>query len=228
MFGFGKKKAAAGKVTPQPSAAVPETMTVAKLHAVTRNPMCGPYPADLEIALFGMGCFWGVERLFWQQPGVYTTAVGYAGGETIHPTYKDVCSGATGHNEVVQIVFDPKVISYSDLLRWFWESHDPTQGMRQGPDRGSQYRSGIYTHSDDQRAIACSSRAAYQTALSNNGYAAITTEILPAPTFYFAEDYHQQYLHKNPAGYCSMHGTGTRCVIQPLEKALPVKREVFV
>ena len=168
-------------------------------------------PEGHETAVFGMGCFWGVERLFWQVPGVHSTAVGYAGGHTPNPTYEEVCSGRTGHNEVVRVVYDPSRVSYDDLLRVFWEGHDPTQGMRQGNDRGTQYRSGIYTASEEQRAAAEASREAYQRRLGERGYGAITTEIEDAPAFYFAEGYHQQYLAKNPGGYCGLGGTGVSC-----------------
>ena len=226
MFGQNPKLSIVSAAEPPPGRDVPTP--VAARHLVTRNPMTGPFPADLDSALFGMGRFWGAERLFWQLPGVYTTAVGYAGGYTPNPTYEEVCSGMTGHNEVVQVVFDAKIVSFSDLLQWFWESHDPTQGMQQGADRGSQYRSGIYTNSDDQRTLACSSRDIYQSALAAQGFAPITTEILPASTFYYAEDFHQQYLHKNPNGYCSLRGTGTRCIINPTDLPALVAREVFV
>jgi peptide-methionine (S)-S-oxide reductase len=172
-----------------------------------------PFPEGLEVATFGMGCFWGAERMFWRAPGVYSTAVGYAGGLTPNPTYEEVCSGLTGHNEVVQVVFDPTVTTYDELLRIFWEGHDPTQGMRQGNDVGTQYRSGIYWHSDAQRAAAERSRDMFQEVLSGAGLGAITTEILPAPEFYYAEEYHQQYLEKVPNGYCGLGGTGLSCPI---------------
>jgi peptide-methionine (S)-S-oxide reductase len=171
-------------------------------------PLQGPFPDGLEQAVFGMGCFWGAERVFWELPGVYTTAVGYAGGYTRNPTYKEVCSGQTGHAEVVLVVFDPARVSYEELLRLFWESHDPTQGMRQGNDLGTQYRSVIYLHGEAQRAAAEASREAFQAALAEKGYGRITTEITEAPEFYYAEDYHQQYLAKNPGGYCGLGGTG--------------------
>lgn len=183
--------------------------------------MVGPFPAHLRQVIFGMGCFWGVERLFYQQTGVYTTAVGYAGGYTPNPTYEEVCTGKTGHNEVVLVVYDPAIISTEKLLTLFWENHDPTQGMQQGPDRGTQYRSGIYTSSDEQHRKAILSKEAFEPALAKKGFGAITTEILPAPEFYYAEDYHQQYLQKNPGGYCSMRGTGTSCVI-PTGVSIPV------
>jgi peptide-methionine (S)-S-oxide reductase len=173
----------------------------------------GPYPEGAEKALFGLGCFWGAERKFWQLPGVTVTAVGYAGGHTPNPTYEEVCSGRTGHTEAVLVVFDPKRITYDALLKTFWESHDPTQGMRQGNDVGTQYRSGIYYFSDQQRRAAEASKAAYETALRASGMGPITTEIAPAPEFYFAEGYHQQYLAKNPAGYCGLGGTGVTCPI---------------
>jgi peptide-methionine (S)-S-oxide reductase len=172
-----------------------------------------PFPAGLEQAVFGMGCFWGAERKFWQAPGVYSTAVGYAGGYTPNPTYKEVCSGMTGHAEVVLVVFDPRVTNYDAMLKLFWENHDPTQGMRQGNDVGTQYRSTIYTSTPEQKKAAEASRTAYQDRLTAAGYGRITTEILEAPAFYYAEDYHQQYLHKNPDGYCGIGGTGVACQI---------------
>ena len=186
-------------------------MPVSDRHAVLGHPLSPPYPETMQTAMFGMGCFWGVERLFWRLPGVYTTAVGYAAGVTPNPTYQEVCSGQTGHNEVVLVVFDPAEIEYPQLLSVFWENHDPTQGMRQGNDRGTQYRSGIYAFDDAQRSAANESLSQFQVSLSRAGYGAITTEVIDAPTFYFAEDYHQQYLHKNPAGYCGMGGTGVAC-----------------
>jgi len=188
-----------------------EKLQVADRHAVTGNPMTGPFPDNLETAVFGMGCFWGAERLFWKQDGVFTTAAGYAGGHTENPTYREVCSGMTGHAEVVQIVFDPTVISYQELLRLFWENHDPTQGMRQGNDIGTQYRSVIYTLNDTQKEAAETSRKQYLDALKSAGRNAITTEIKDAPPFFYAEDFHQQYLHKNPDGYCGLGGTGISC-----------------
>jgi peptide-methionine (S)-S-oxide reductase len=194
---------------PTPEAALPgrtEAMTVPERHFVNGHPLSPPFPEGLELALFGLGCFWGAERKFWQTPGVYATAVGYAAGYTPNPTYKEVCSGLTGHNEVVRVVFDPAKIAYADLLRVFWEAHDPTQGMRQGNDVGTQYRSGIYVHSDAQRCAAEVSRDRYQAALTAAGRGAVTTEILDAPAFYYAEDYHQQYLAKNPGGYCGLGG----------------------
>lgn len=189
----------------------PQPMPVPARHAVNGHPLQPPFPAGMELALFGMGCFWGAERKFWVLPGVYTTMVGYAGGHTPNPTYREVCTGRTAHNEVVRVAFDPKVVSYDALLKVFWESHDPTQGMRQGNDVGTQYRSGIYTYSDAQHAAAAASSARYQQALASAGRQPITTEIYPAPTFYYAEDYHQQYLAKNPDGYCGLGGTGVSC-----------------
>jgi len=188
-----------------------EKMAVPAKHHVNGAPLEPPFPEGLERAMFALGCFWGAEKKFWQTPGVYTTAVGYAAGHTPNPTYREVCSGATGHTEAVLVVFDPRKVSYADLVKVFWESHDPTQGMRQGNDVGTQYRSGIYYYSNAQREIAERSRDAYQQELSAAGYGAITTEILPAPEFYYAEDYHQQYLAKNPGGYCGLGGTGVSC-----------------
>jgi len=188
-------------------------MSVPQTHFVNRHPLQPPFPDGLERALFGMGCFWGAEKKFWQQKGVYTTAVGYAAGHTANPTYREVCSGMTGHSEVVLVVFDPAVVSYDALLKTFWESHNPTQGMRQGNDIGTQYRSGVYVFSDAQRRAAEASKAAYQKQLTAAGYGAITTEILEAPEFYYAEDYHQQYLAKNPDGYCGLGGTGVTCPV---------------
>jgi len=182
-------------------------------HFVNANRIQPPFPAGLDKAMFGMGCFWGAERKFWEVPGVYATAVGYAAGLTPNPTYEEVCSGQTGHNEVVMVWFDPAKTSYEALLRVFWENHDPTQGMRQGNDVGTQYRSGIYTFSADQKSGAEASRALFQRELAKSGLGSITTEILDAPAFYYAEDYHQQYLAKNPAGYCGLGGTGVRCPI---------------
>ena len=191
----------------------PEPLSIMDRHAVLGTPLMSPYEAHLQEALFGMGCFWGIERLLWQFEGVQTTAVGYAAGFTPNPTYQEVCTGQTGHNEVVKVVFDPTAVTYTALLTAFWENHDPTQGMRQGNDRGTQYRSGIYYFDDSQRDAAVESKAAFQPRLSAAGYGQITTEILPAPVFYFAEDYHQQYLHKNPGGYCGMGGTGVACAV---------------
>ena len=190
----------------------PNRIPTAAEHDLFSRPLKGPYPAGTEMAMFGLGCFWGAERKFWSlADGVWITAVGYAGGFTPNPTYQEVCSGRTGHNEVVLVVYDPKRLSYETLLKTFWESHDPTQGMRQGNDAGTQYRSGIYTFSEAQHAAAERSRAEYQKMLSKGGFGQITTEILPAPEFYFAEDYHQQYLSKVPHGYCGLGGTGVAC-----------------
>jgi peptide-methionine (S)-S-oxide reductase len=201
---------------PDPREALPGRtvpMRVPARHYVNGNPLQPPFPEGLQRAVFGMGCFWGAERKFWETPGVFTTAVGYAGGVTPNPTYEEVCSGLTGHAEVVLAVFDPSVVSYEDLLKVFWENHDPTQGMRQGNDIGTQYRSAIYVHDDAQRRAAEGSRVAFQQALSASGYGAITTEITNAPEFYYAEDYHQQYLAKNPGGYCGLGGTGVACPV---------------
>jgi len=192
---------------PQPAYGVPAE------HFVNGNRLQPPFPAGLEMAMFGLGCFWGAERMFWKAPGVYSTAVGYAAGLTPNPTYEEVCSGHTGHNEVVMVWFDPKKTSYEALLKVFWEGHDPTQGMRQGNDVGTQYRSGIYTFSPEQKAKAEASRAVFQRELAKSGMGAITTEILDAPAFFYAEDYHQQYLAKNPGGYCGLGGTGVSCPI---------------
>jgi peptide-methionine (S)-S-oxide reductase len=188
-----------------------ERMPVPSRHHVLGTPLQEPFPPGTERAMFALGCFWGAERKFWELPGVFTTAVGYAAGSTPNPTYREVCSGMTGHAEAVLVVFDPARVSYDDLLRLFWESHDPTQGMRQGNDVGTQYRSGIYYYSDVQRAAAERSRDEYQRALGAAGHGRITTEIRPAPEFYYAEDYHQQYLSKNPDGYCGLGGTGVSC-----------------
>jgi len=201
---------------PEPDAALKgreASMPVADPHAVHGTPLQPPFPAGLEQAMFGMGCFWGAERKFWQKPGVYSTAAGYAGGYTKNPTYEEVCSGRTGHTEVVLVVFDPKVTSYDAMLKVFWENHDPTQGMQQGNDVGTQYRSAIYTTTPEQKAAAEASRASYQDRLTAAGYGRVTTEILDAPPFYYAEDYHQQYLHKNPDGYCGIGGTGVACQV---------------
>jgi peptide-methionine (S)-S-oxide reductase len=194
-------------------------MRVPAEHFVNRHPLTPPFPDGLEKAMFGLGCFWGAERKFWEAPGVFTTAAGYAAGYTPNPTYEEVCTGLTGHNEVVLVVFDPKVISYDGVLKIFWESHDPTQGMRQGNDIGTQYRSGIYAYTPEQRRRAEASRDAYQKLLSKAGYGPITTEILVAPEFYYAEDYHQQYLAKNPGGYCGLGGTGVACQTGLVEAA---------
>ena len=188
-------------------------MPVADRHAVLGTPLKSPFPDGTEQAVFGMGCFWGAERIFWQAPGVFTTAVGYAGGFTPNPTYEEVCGGRTGHAEVVLVVFEPARISYAEILRLFWENHDPTQGMRQGNDIGTQYRSAIYWLSDEQRAAAEASRGVYAERLRSAGFDQVTTEIAPAGTFYYAEDYHQQYLAKNPGGYCGLGGTGVACPV---------------
>jgi peptide-methionine (S)-S-oxide reductase len=188
-------------------------MPVAPAHAVLGTPMRPPFPEGFQRAVVGVGCFWGAEKVFWQAPGVYTTAVGYAGGFTPNPTYEEVCSGSTGHTEAVLVVFDPAKTSLMEILRLFWEDHNPTQGMRQGNDRGTQYRSAIYYDGDEQRDIAFASRDAYAEQLKASGYGEITTEIAPAGPFYYAEDYHQQYLHKNPWGYCPDHGTGVSCPV---------------
>jgi peptide-methionine (S)-S-oxide reductase len=213
FFGLGM-----GKKIEMPSAteALPgrtREMPVPPQHFVNGHPLKPPFPAGLETAMFGLGCFWGAERKFWQLDGVYSTAVGYAAGHTPNPSYQEVCTGMTGHNEVVLVVFDPKVISYSELLKTFWESHNPTQGMRQGNDVGTQYRSGIYTYSEAQRQLAGASKESYQAALTGAGHGVITTEILDAPAFYYAEEYHQQYLAKNPGGYCGLGGTNVSCPI---------------
>jgi peptide-methionine (S)-S-oxide reductase len=202
---------------PSPDEALPgrpeRPFAVPARHEVLDTPLEPPFPEGSQQAIFGFGCFWGAERKFWETPGVYTTAVGYAGGFTPNPTYEEVCSGRTGHNEVVLVVFDPEQVSYETLLRVFWENHDPTQGMRQGNDIGTQYRSGIYVFDDAQREAAEKSLVMFQERIGDAGYGAITTEILDAPTFYYAEDYHQQYLAKNPMGYCGLGGTGVSCPI---------------
>ncbi len=199
---------------PTPEQALPgraAKMPVPERHFVNGHPLVPPFPAGLETAYFALGCFWGAERCFWQLPGVYTTAVGYAGGPTPNPTYEEVCGGRTGHTEIVLVVYDPKIVSYETLLKTFWESHDPTQGMRQGNDVGTQYRSAIYWTTPEQRRLAEASRDAYAQALKRAAYDAITTELREAPPFYYAEDYHQQYLAKNPHGYCGLGGTGVTC-----------------
>jgi methionine-S-sulfoxide reductase len=209
MFGFRKRQ-----TMPAPGEALPGRATplpTAERHFVNGQLLKGPFPQGSEQVLLGLGCFWGAERAFWSLPGVHVTAVGYAGGETPNPTYEEVCTGLTGHNEVVLVVYDPAVISFEAVLKAFWESHDPTQGMRQGNDVGTQYRSGIYVTSEAQKAAALASREAYGKALAAQGYGPVTTEILDAPAFYFAEDYHQQYLAKNPGGYCGLGGTGVSC-----------------
>ncbi len=190
-----------------------QAIATAAIHFVNNNPLKGPYRDGMEKILFGMGCFWGAERVFWLKPGVYVTAVGYAAGMTPNATYEEVCSGLTGHNEVVLVVFDPKVITVEEILKTFWENHDPCQGMRQGNDIGTQYRSGIYVFSQAHKEAALASKKAYQAALSSHGRGQITTEIIENPEFYFAEDYHQQYLAKNPSGYCGLGGTGVSCPI---------------
>ncbi|MFZ4639281.1 MAG: peptide-methionine (S)-S-oxide reductase MsrA [Nodosilinea sp.] len=213
FFGLGKGKKT---VIPSASEALPgrtQAMAVPNQHYVNGNPLSPPFPAGLELALFGMGCFWGAERKFWQQSGVYSTAVGYAAGHTPNPTYQEVCSGLTGHNEVVRVVFDPTLVTYTQLLALFWENHNPTQGMRQGNDVGTQYRSGIYVYSEAQHQAAQASHQVYQEALTLAGYGPITTEIIEAPEFYYAEAYHQQYLAKNPGGYCGLGGTNVRCPV---------------
>jgi peptide-methionine (S)-S-oxide reductase len=210
---FWSKKPSSTLATQEALPGRPEAMPVARRHHVLEAPLQGPFPAHLEVALFGMGCFWGAERRFWTLPGVYTTSVGYAGGETPNSTYREVCSGQTGHAEVVQVVFDQSKISYEALLKVFWESHDPTQGMRQGNDRGTQYRSAIYTYGAAQAAAAEATRRRFQASLDAAGLGSITTEIKPAGAYYFAEDYHQQYLSKNPGGYCGLKGTGVSCTI---------------
>ena len=209
MFGTYKKA-----VMPRPEQALQGRagkMPVTNRHFVNGHPLRAPFPEHLALAMFGMGCFWGAEKRFWQLPGVYSTAVGYAAGYTSNPSYQEVCTGQTGHNEVVLVVYDPAQISYAQLLKVFWESHNPTQGMRQGNDIGTQYRSGIYTYTPAQQVVAEQSLANYQQALKQAGYPAVTTEILPASEFYYAEDYHQQYLAKNPDGYCGLGGTGVKC-----------------
>lgn len=211
MFSFRKKAVMPDRSDVLPGRATP--MSVADRHAVTGNRIKPPFPEGMQLALFGLGCFWGAERKFWGLPGVYSTAAGYAAGYTPNPTYEEVCSGYTGHNEVVRVVYDPEQISYDELLKTFWESHDPTQGMRQGNDVGTQYRSGIYVYTAEQRAAAEASKANYAERLRAAGYGAVTTEILDAPEFYYAEDYHQQYLEKNPSGYCGLDGTGVSCPV---------------
>ena len=210
MFFTSRAKAA----MPSKDTALPGRSTkipVPENHFVNDHRLNAPFPDGLEMAMFGLGCFWGAEKLFWQIPGVYSTQVGYAAGLTPNATYKEVCSGLTGHNEVVRVVFDPMKVSFEILLKKFWEGHDPTQGMRQGNDVGTQYRSGIYVYNDAQRTVAEASKAAYEKALGQGGYGKITTEIIDVPEFYYAEDYHQQYLAKNPGGYCGLGGTGVSC-----------------
>lgn len=209
LFGFGKKLTIPSK--DEALSGRTEEMPLSNKHFVNGNPIKGPFPEQMQLAMFGLGCFWGAERKFWQLPGVYSTAVGYAAGSTPNPTYQEVCSGMTGHNEVVLVVFDPSEIDYAELVQVFWESHNPTQGMRQGNDTGTQYRSGIYTYNDSQRQVAEASKIEYEAALKAANYGDITTEILDAPEFYYAEEYHQQYLAKNPNGYCGLGGTGVSC-----------------
>ncbi|NJM97233.1 MAG: peptide-methionine (S)-S-oxide reductase MsrA [Phormidesmis sp. RL_2_1] len=213
FFGLGTGKK---DTIPSPEDALPgrdKAMPVPEKHYVNGNLLQPPFPEGIAIAMFGLGCFWGAERKFWQTDGVYSTAVGYAAGSTPNPTYREVCSGMTGHNEVVLVAYDPKLVSYDELLKVFWESHNPTQGMRQGNDQGTQYRSGIYTYSEAQMAAAKMSQEKYQEALTAAGHGTITTEILPAPEFYYAEEYHQQYLAKNPGGYCGLGGVNVACPI---------------
>jgi peptide-methionine (S)-S-oxide reductase len=215
MFTFRSKKFQ--KTTPQQaSPARSEAIKVSDRHFVNGNRIGPPFPEGIAMALFGLGCFWGAERVFWTTPGVYSTAVGYSGGSTPNPTYEEVCSGLTGHAEVVRVMFDPRIVTYRALLKRFWEAHDPTQGMRQGNDIGSQYRSAIYTYGPEQKAEAIASREQYQKALAEAGRGPITTEIEEAPEFYYAEDYHQQYLAKHPAGYCGLGGTGV-CLPEPAD-----------
>ncbi|HVL36569.1 MAG TPA: peptide-methionine (S)-S-oxide reductase MsrA [Burkholderiales bacterium] len=218
MFGFMKK---ASRLLPRedtlPGRAA--RMPVPEKHFVNGNRIVPPFPQGLELAQFGMGCFWGAERVFWEMPGVYSTAVGYAGGDTPNPTYEEVCSGLTNHTEAVLVVFDPARVPYEALLKRFWEGHDPTQGMRQGNDVGTQYRSALYTYGEAQARLARQSREAFEKALQEKGFGPVTTEIRPAPEFYYAEDYHQQYLGKNPNGYCGLGGTGVTCPVGALAKA---------
>ena len=211
MLSFLKKTA-----MPKPDEAPPgrsDAMPVPERHFVNRNRLTPPFPAGTELAMFGLGCFWGAERKFWELPGVYSTMVGYAGGYTPNATYREVCGGMTGHNEVVRVAYDPKQVSYEDLLKVFWESHNPTQGMRQGNDTGTQYRSGVYVYNDEQKQLAVASRDVFQGRLTSAGFGSITTEIVDAPEFYYAEEYHQQYLAKNPGGYCGLGGTGVTCPV---------------
>ena len=211
MFGLMKMREMpkAGETLP----GRPDPIPTAETHFVNHRPLKGPVPEGFGQVILGMGCFWGVERLFWRQPGVHLTAVGYAGGGTPNPTYQEVCTGRTGHNEVVLVTYDPAALSFEELLKVFWEGHDPTQGMRQGNDHGTQYRSGIYAFTPEQAAAAQASKAAFQERLTAAGFGPITTEILPAPEFFYAEDYHQQYLAKNPGGYCGLGGTGVSCPV---------------
>jgi peptide-methionine (S)-S-oxide reductase len=212
MFAFAKKlKSLLPAQSTLPGRAT--KMPVPERHFVNGHPLEAPFPAGLQQVQFGLGCFWGAERIFWQTPGVYSTAVGYAGGETKNPTYEEVCSGFTNHTEAVLVVFDPQKLSFEQLLKVFWEGHDPTQGMRQGNDAGTQYRSAIYTYGEEQLKAALASKDAFQAELKKKGFGPITTEIRPAPEFYYAEDYHQQYLGKNPNGYCGLGGTGVSCPV---------------
>ena len=216
MGWFGTKKLS----MPQAGEALPgraTPMDVPARHFVNGHPLKPPFPEGMKLALFGLGCFWGAERMFWEVPGVYSTSVGYAGGQTPNATYREVCTGMTGHNEVVRVVYDSKVVSYEDLLKIFWEGHDPTQGMRQGNDVGTQYRSGIYTYDAEKKKLAAASRDAFQKRLQSAGFGRITTEIIDAPEFYYAEEYHQQYLAKNPGGYCGLGGTGVTCPVRIIE-----------
>jgi len=218
MFAFMKKMT---QLLPE-SSTLPgrkEKMPVPEKHFVNGNRIVPPFPQGMQLAQFGMGCFWGAERLFWEVPGVYSTAVGYAGGATRNPSYEEVCSGFTNHAEMVLVVFDPQKVSYEALLKVFWEGHDPTQGMRQGNDRGTQYRSAVYTYGDEQMKAALATREMFQAGLTAKGFGRITTDIKPAPEFYYAEDYHQQYLGKNPNGYCGLGGTGVSCPVGVLAKA---------
>jgi peptide-methionine (S)-S-oxide reductase len=218
MFGFTKKlKSLLPASSTLPGR--PASIDVPAKHFVNGHSLKAPFPEGMELAQFGLGCFWGAERLFWKTPGVYSTAVGYAGGDTKNPSYEEVCSGMTNHTEAVLVVFDPKVVSYEKLLKVFWEGHDPTQGMRQGNDAGTQYRSAIYTYGEKQQAAALASKEVFQKLLKQKGYSDITTEIREAPEFYYAEDYHQQYLAKNPGGYCGLGGTGVSCPVGVLAKA---------
>jgi peptide-methionine (S)-S-oxide reductase len=212
MFAFAKKlKSLLPAQSTLPGRA--SKMPVPERHFVNGHRLEAPFPAGIQLAQFGLGCFWGAERLFWQIPGVYSTAVGYAGGDTPNPTYEEVCSGFTNHTEAVLVAFDPKQVSYEQLLKAFWEGHDPTQGMRQGNDAGTQYRSAVYTYGEEQQKAALASKDAFQSELKKKGFGPITTEVKPAPEFYYAEDYHQQYLGKNPNGYCGLGGTGVSCPV---------------
>ncbi len=218
MFSFAKKlKSLLPPQSTLPGRSTP--MQVPAKHFINGHPLKAPFPEGIQLAQFGLGCFWGAERIFWQAPGVYSTAVGYAGGDTKNPTYEEVCSGMTNHTEAVLVAFDPAIVSYEELLKLFWESHDPTQGMRQGNDAGTQYRSAIYAYGKEQLDAAMASRERFQQALGKKGHGVITTEIREAPEFYYAEDYHQQYLGKNPGGYCGLGGTGVSCPVGAVAKA---------